>query len=212
MPDDDVETTCTDCATKIVASAAWLLERGKKARLCDSCRTRRGERGALLDDLLPAGGLGNYRMCVELQWAIAAEDLEYRAVGDVESDFARRSLETIRPAFSLVAGGGHDETPIGHYHLFVGEDSLRRCLGEPLRRARPTVSASRSDPHDLGAGRDCGDALEQRWTTYIADKRTDVGPSTLLRITAKKAFEAAFETAYVLGRRDEHACREETDG
>lgn len=204
MADDDVETTCTDCATLTVASAAWLLERGKRARLCDDCRTRREERGLDLDDLLPAGGLGNYQVRVELQWAITAEDLEYRAVGDVESDFARRSLETIRPALSLVAGGGHDETPIGHYHLFLGEGSLRRCVGEPLRRARPLVPAPRPDPHELGTSRDCRDALERRWAIYAADERTDVGPSTLLRITAKSAFEAA----YVQGRLDEQERRE----
>lgn len=122
-----IETSCTDCGrTTIEQEEEILLARSKMARLCPECK---GDRYLGLDSLLPPL-LGNYCVNVELQWAINEKDLEYRAIGDMEEDFARRSLQSIRTALETVAGCGHENTPIGHYSIDIA--SLRRCMGQPI--------------------------------------------------------------------------------
>ena len=128
------ETTCTDCTKTIeVASPDGDISAlGLCARLCGPCRSDRVTNDRSITPLSPQGGLGNYRMEVELQWPITEEDLVYLAPGDMEEDFARRSMHSIRSALQLVAGSGADITPIANYHLHIG--TLRRCVGEPVSR------------------------------------------------------------------------------
>lgn len=129
-----VTTTCTDCARRIVMDVQDLEARKRLARLCECCATNRITSATPTDDSLPQV-LGNYCIKVELQWAISREDLRYRAIGDVEDDFARRSLARVKEALQLVAGCGHSVTPIGHYHVF--EDELRRCIGPAAAEGHP---------------------------------------------------------------------------
>lgn len=125
-----IDASCTDCSAGILRWEHELSIRAKNARLCDSCREERTNGKGSLDTILPSV-LGNYCVNVELQWAISEKDLEYRAVGDMETDFARRSLQSIRTALETVAGCGHDTTPIGHYSIDIA--SLRRCMGQPIK-------------------------------------------------------------------------------
>ena len=100
-----IDTTCTDCTREIRISDSEMTFSKRKARLCSQCIHLRRVDGKNLEDLQPhSTGYGNYRVMVELQWAITPKDLLYRAEGDVEMDFAQRSLDTVRSALELVAG------------------------------------------------------------------------------------------------------------
>lgn len=137
-----VEASCTDCGKPIEVDEDLLRERAHKSRLCAGCAGSRNGRGLDPDLLLPMSGLGNYRMSVEMQWAISPRDLVYVAYGDMEEDFARRSMFAMRDQLQLIAGNGHNKSPIGHYHLKLedvngGHDRLRRCDGPPLKGDRP---------------------------------------------------------------------------
>lgn len=129
-----VEASCTECGESIgMTSSNALMLRARSARLCAGCYDRRKDAGVDTNPIPPVLGLGCVRMQVELRWALTSEDLRYRAVGDMEEDFVRRSVFRMRDTLSLVAGHGHDVTPIGHYTL----GDATRCHGRSIDSQPP---------------------------------------------------------------------------
>lgn len=132
-----IDLTCTDCMKTIRMDEVEIAARTKLARLCDDCRRNRADHHIPPDAIQPPM-LGNYRTMVELQWMITPKDLEYVAIGDDEEDFARRSLFAVRSVLQLVAGSGHNLSPIGHYHLRLSDhkNGLKRCVGPAAKDHR----------------------------------------------------------------------------
>jgi len=61
-----------------------------------------------------------WQLILELTYDIDPEDTKERYPGDAEVDYARRSLERVRPALEKIVGGN----PFAHYHI---EQMPRRC-------------------------------------------------------------------------------------
>ena len=100
-------TTCIDCGALIIWDHLG-------PRLCCDCAKWRVENNVRLNDAQPYR-LNRLVVCVEFTWDPSVEDLAYIHEGDQEVDFARRSLERMRPMLERIIGATEDK--FDHYYL-----------------------------------------------------------------------------------------------